>query len=183
MAQAAGVSPSTVSNVYNRPHSVSPALRQRVLRAASELGYAGGDPAARSLRHGRTNAIGIVMRERLAYAFDDLAAVRLMQGISDAADPQQLAIIIVPSYPERGTTTGTAVRHAAVDGLILYSLAADDPLIEATRHRHVPTVVVDSPRRSDWASNDPLTSSASTSKSRPGQRYNTSSTSATAVLG
>ena len=41
VARAAGVSPSTVSNVYNRPHVVTPQLRERVLRAASELGYAG----------------------------------------------------------------------------------------------------------------------------------------------
>ncbi len=154
VARAAGVSASTVSNVYNRPHVVTPAMRERVLQAAAELGYVGADPAARSLRHGRTNAIGVVMRERLAYAFDDPAVVRLMQGISDAADPQQLAIVIVPSSPEHGTTTGPAVRHA-VDGLILYSLAADDPLIAATRHRHAPKVVVDSPRRSDSATADP----------------------------
>ncbi len=154
MARAAGVSASTVSNVYNRPHVVAPAMRQRVLEAAAEVGYVGADPAARSLRHGRTNAIGVVMRERLAYAFDDPAVVSLMQGISDAADPQQLAIVIVPSSPERGTTTGPAVRHA-VDGLILYSLAGDDPLIDATRHRHAPKVVVDSPRGRDSAIADP----------------------------
>ncbi len=155
VARAAGVSASTVSNVYNRPQVVTPAMRQRVLQAAAEVGYDGADPAARSLRHGRTNAIGVVMRERLAYAFDDPAVVRLMQGISEAADPQQLAIVIVPSSPERGTTTGPAARHA-VDGLILYSLAGDDPLIEATRHRHAPKVVVDSPRRSDSAAADPF---------------------------
>lgn len=152
VANAAGVAPSTVSNVYNRPHAVSAALQERVRRAAAELGYAGGDPAARSLRRGRTNAIGIVMRERLSYAFDDLAVVRLMQGVCDATDSQQLALVIVPTYPERGTSAGPAVGHAAVDGLILYSLAGDDPLLDAVRQRHLPTVVVDSPTRTDYPS-------------------------------
>ncbi len=145
VARTAGVSPSTVSNVYNQPHVVSPELRERVRRAATQLGYGGGDPLARSLRSGRASAIGVVIRERLAYSFDDPATVRLLQGVSDAADPHQLALVIVPAYPEKGTTDGPAVRHAAVDGLILYSLAADDPLIEAARRRHLPTVVVDSP--------------------------------------
>jgi DNA-binding LacI/PurR family transcriptional regulator len=145
VARAAGVSPSTVSNVFNRPDVVRPELRERVLRAAAELGYGGPDPAARSLRNGRASALGVVIRERLAHAFEDTATVRVLQGVSDAADPHQLGLVIVPAYPEEGTTEGPAVRHAAVDGLLLYSLAGDDPLIEAARRRHLPIVVIDSP--------------------------------------
>lgn len=145
MAQAARVSPSTVSNVYNRPHVVSPALHERVLQAAADLGYGGADPAGRNLRKGRANAIGVVMRERLGYSFEDPAAVQLMQGFSDAADPHQLALVIIPAFPETGDTNGPAIRQAAVDGLIVYSLVADDPLVNAVQRRHLPTVVVDSP--------------------------------------
>lgn len=151
VAQAAGVAPSTVSNVYNRPHVVSPALHARVLAAAAELGYDGADPSGRNLRRGRTNAIGVVMRERLAYTFEDPAAVQLMQGFSDAADPQQLALVLVPAYPETGSSTGPAVRHVAVDALIVYSLVGDDPLLDAVRRRNLPTVVIDSPTLDDAA--------------------------------
>jgi len=151
VAHAAGVAPSTVSNVYNRPHVVSPVLHERVLRAAADLGYTGADPTGRNLRTGRTNAIGVVMRERLAYSFEDPAAVQLMQGFSDAADPQQLALVIVPAYPETGTSAGPAVAHVAVDGLIVYSLVGDDPLLDAVRRRNLPTVVVDSPTSEDAA--------------------------------
>lgn len=151
VARAAGVAPSTVSNVYNRPQVVSPERRARVLLAAAELGYGGADPAARNLRRGHTNAIGVVMRERLAYSFADPAAVKLMQGFSDAADPEQLALVIVPAYPETGVSTGPAVGHVAVDGLIVYSLVGDDPLLDAVRRRNLPTVVVDSPAHLDGA--------------------------------
>src|SRR3954471_19425707 len=150
VARAAGVSPSTVSNVYNRPHVVSDALRSRVLRAASELGFSGADPAARSLRSGRTGALGVVLRERLAYSFEDPAAVRFLQGVSDAADPQQLALMILPGFPEEGTAYSPAIRRAAIDGLILYSLTGDDPLVRAARERRLPTVVVDSPTAADF---------------------------------
>lgn len=149
VARAVGVAPSTVSNVFNRPEVVSVALRGRVLQAAAELGYDGPDPAARSLRSGRADAIGVVFRERLAYTFDDPAAVRCLQGISEASDAQQLALVIVPAYPEKGTSYGPAVRRANVDGLILYSLAGDDPLVEAARMRRLPTVVIDSPTSVD----------------------------------
>ena len=73
VARAVGVSPSTVSNAFNRPERLSPALRERVLRAAAELGYGGPDPVARSLRSGRAGAIGVVFRRRLADAFDEPA--------------------------------------------------------------------------------------------------------------
>jgi len=155
VARAAGVSPSTVSNVYNRPHVVSQPLRERVLRAAAELGYGGADPAARSLRSGRTGALGVVLRERLAYSFDDPAVVRFLQGVSDAADPQQLALVIVPAYPERAGAYSAAIGRAAVDGLLLYSLVADDPLVEASLRRRLPTVVIDSPAPGDLPATEP----------------------------
>lgn len=145
MARDAGVSPGTVSNVFNRPEVVREELRIRVLESAARLGFGGADPTARSLRSGRAHALGIVFRERLAYAFEDLAAVEMLKGVSDAADPHQLALMILPAYPEKGATSGSGVRNAAVDGLVLYSLAGDDPLIKAARQRRLPTVVVDAP--------------------------------------
>lgn len=145
VARDAGVSPATVSNVYNRPEIVREEVRQRVLESAARLGFAGADPTARNLRRGRAQAIGIVLREHLGYAFEDMAAVRVLQGVADAADPHELALTILPAYPEQGTRGGPAVRNAAVDGLLLYSLAGDDPLISAAAQRRLPTVVIDAP--------------------------------------
>ena len=52
VAEALGVSTMTVSNAYNRPEKLSAELRERVLAKAAELGYAGPDAVARSLRRG-----------------------------------------------------------------------------------------------------------------------------------
>ena len=149
VARAAGVSASTVSNAFNRPERLSPELRERVLRAAAELGYGGPDPVARSLRSGRAGAIGVVFRKPLAEAFEDPATAQLLRGVSDATDPEQLAIVLVPGLPDEAPSVAPAVRNAAVDGLIVYSLPGDDPLVAATRRRRVPTVIVDSPATGD----------------------------------
>ena len=45
LADALGVSRTTASNAFNRPDQLNPALRERVLALAAELGYAGPDPA------------------------------------------------------------------------------------------------------------------------------------------
>ncbi|HEY5881546.1 MAG TPA: LacI family DNA-binding transcriptional regulator [Nakamurella sp.] len=45
MARAVGVSPTTVSHVFNRPERGSRRpTRERVLRAVAEIGYTGHDP-------------------------------------------------------------------------------------------------------------------------------------------
>ena len=41
IAEAVGVSRTTVSNAYNRPDQLAPELRERILATAAELGYAG----------------------------------------------------------------------------------------------------------------------------------------------
>lgn len=61
VAQAAGVSPSTVSNVLNgRDGRMLPQTRKRVLRAMEDLGYH-PNRAARQLRTGRSGAVGLIV--------------------------------------------------------------------------------------------------------------------------
>src|ERR671932_230995 len=83
VARAVGVSPTTVSNAYNRPHKLSPALRERILGAARDLGYPGPDPAAASLRRGRAGSIGLLLGDALAYAFQDPGAVEFLRGLAE----------------------------------------------------------------------------------------------------
>ena len=60
VAEAAGVSRGTASNVFNNPELVRPKLRQKVQAAVRELGYLGPDPKGRLLRAGKFNAIGVM---------------------------------------------------------------------------------------------------------------------------
>src|SRR4051794_4861112 len=84
-ATAVGGAPTTVSNAYNRPRKLSPALRERILEAARDLGSPGPDPAARSLRSGRAGSIGLLFGETLAYAFQDPIAVEFLRGLAEGS--------------------------------------------------------------------------------------------------
>src|ERR687889_654818 len=99
VARRLDISPTTVSNAYNRPDQLSAALRARVLRTAAELGYAGPHPVARSLRTGRAGAVGVIFHDRLTHAFDDPAAVQFLQGLTTATDTDGLAVVVVPNLP------------------------------------------------------------------------------------
>lgn len=61
VAAAAGVSPSTVSNLLNgRTNRMVPATKERIERAIAELGYR-PNRAARQLRTGRTQTVGLIV--------------------------------------------------------------------------------------------------------------------------
>ncbi len=148
VAGALGVSPATVSNAYNRPKHVSPELRERVFETARRLGYAGPNPLARSLRRGETGTLGLVFAERLSYAFDDPAATLLVRGVAGAAEEAGLGLLLVPGRPGHAPAL-SAVQSAAVDGLLLYSIAGDDPRVGTALARGLPLVTVDQPRLPD----------------------------------
>lgn len=143
LAKELGVSRTTVSNAYNRPDQLSPALRQRVMDAATRLGYSGPDPVARSLRTRRAGAIGLLLTEQLSYAFRDPAAVAFLEGLTLECDQARIGLLLVPASP--GSADVQSVSSAAVDGFVAYSMPADDPYLAAMLARPVPTVICDQP--------------------------------------
>lgn len=146
LAASLKVSRTTVSNAYNRPDQLSPALRERVLREAARLGYLGPDPVARSLRTRKAGAVGLLLTEALTYAFRDPAAVHFLAGLSEVCESAGQGLLLVPADPSRDRATASqAVLNAGVDGFVVYSVASDDPYLAAVLARPVPTVICDQP--------------------------------------
>lgn len=147
VALALGVSTQTVSNAYSRPDQLSAALRDRVLAMAAQLGYAGPDPIARSLRRGSAGAVGVAFTERLSYAFADPAAVVFLRGLAESVERAGLRLSLLPGQPQdsAGRPDDAVIGNAAIDGLVVYSMPDDDPLVAAAFRRRLPVVVVDQP--------------------------------------
>jgi DNA-binding LacI/PurR family transcriptional regulator len=143
VAKAVGVSPTTVSNAYNRPHKLSPALRERILAAARELGYPGPDPAARSLRRGRAGSIGLLLGEALAYAFQDPAAGDFLRGLAEGTARENTGLQLIPALDTDGASL---LANAIVDGLVVWSLPERHALLRVARARRIPLVIHGSPR-------------------------------------
>jgi DNA-binding LacI/PurR family transcriptional regulator len=147
IADRLGISRTTVSNAWSRPDQLSSELRDRILAVADELGYPGPDPAARGLRRGRADAIGMLLTEALTYAFGDAYARDLLQGVAVATDAADTGLLLVP-LPV-GRQIGQALRGAAVDGFIVYSMPDGHPAVDLLRHRGIPLVTIDGPRLDD----------------------------------
>src|SRR5215218_7999763 len=136
LAAALGVSPATISNAYNHPDQLSAELRERILATAKELGYPGPDAAGRILRIGRAEAVGVLLSERLSYAFSDPFAIEFLTGLSEVVEEHGISIVLMPlSRRIEGTSTQThaddrdliAVRNANIDALAILSLLTDHP--------------------------------------------------------
>lgn len=145
LADELGCSAKTVSNAFNRPDQLSAATREKILATAARRGYAGPNPLAAGLRRGRVGALGFAYANSLAYAFEDPVSVALLAGISSVAEGAGAGLLLVPgsATPERSSA---AINRAVIDGLVVSSLADDDPVLEAALARRLPTVVIDQPR-------------------------------------
>ena len=150
VAEELGVSSMTISNAYNHPERVSETLREQIFETAERLGYAGPDPVARSLRRQKTNLAGVLYSNPLSYAFDDAAQVLFLKGVAAATEEAGMGLVLVPgSVGSSPNERASAVMDAAVDGFVVYSIADDDPLVEAALRRRLPTVIADQPLLED----------------------------------
>lgn len=88
VAQSAGVSLGTVSNVLNRPEIVAEATRTRVQKVIKELGFV-VNASAQTLRAGRTKVLGLVVPDIGNPFFTEVA-----KGVDDAAFAEGYSVIL-----------------------------------------------------------------------------------------
>jgi LacI family transcriptional regulator len=125
VARAAGVSTAVVSYVLNNgPRPVSPSTRQRVEEAIRVLGYR-PDARARSLKLGRTHALGVILPDASNPFFAELA-----HAVERAAARLGYALLICntsnsPTDEERYLDD---LAQRRVDGVILVSATTDRDL-------------------------------------------------------
>ncbi len=89
VAQRAGVSTATVSNVLRGTKATTPEVRRRVVAAASELGYV-PNPHAQSLRTGHSRTLGLVVPDLTNPYFP-----ALVQAIETTARALGYALIVM----------------------------------------------------------------------------------------
>jgi DNA-binding LacI/PurR family transcriptional regulator len=116
VARLAGVSSQTVSRVANGSPGVVETTREQVLAAMSELGYR-PNSAARSLRYGRFNTIGVIL-----FGLASTGNSRTVEAIATHAAAEGYAITLIPvGAPTQDNVMGAFTRmgELAVDGVVL----------------------------------------------------------------
>ncbi|MGX1541790.1 LacI family DNA-binding transcriptional regulator [Streptomyces adustus] len=140
VARKAGVSKSTVSRVINGEPKVRTEVAERIREAVAELGYI-PNQAARRLVTRRNNAVAVVVTEPQNRLFVDpyfdchLRGIR-QELVRHGAQPVLLFIEDPDDYPRVCEFLG----GGHVDGALLFSLRADDPLPELVEQMGLPAV-------------------------------------------
>lgn len=135
VADRAGVSVKTVSNVVNGYAHVSPAMRARVQAAIEELGYR-PNLSARSLRRGRSDIIALAVPHLQEAYFAELAG-----AVISAAERRGITVLVdqTDGVREREQLALSGIRPHLIDGLLLSPLAVD---VADLQHRDDATPLV-----------------------------------------
>lgn len=130
VANLAGVSPKTVSRVFNETQLVTEKTRQRVMAAVSELDYHPNAIAA-SLKRQRSNVIGFVVPYGSDFVFQDLNLMEQLRGVHDVLNQEGYDVIIsAPIYKKNALNEASRLlNHRSIDGVILYPAADIEKII------------------------------------------------------
>ncbi len=137
VADRAGVSIKTVSNVVNGYSFVTESIRVKVEEAIAELGYR-PNLGARNLRGGRTGLIALAVPELAIPYFAELATL-----IIKAAATHRWTVLIeqTEGRRERETEIVAGIRPSLIDGAIVSALNLDAVDLDAPS-RTLPLVLL-----------------------------------------
>lgn len=148
VARSAGVSRGTVSRVLNGGHYVSADAFDRVSRAMKQTGYV-TNHSARALATGRTNAVGLVIPEAQDRLFEDPTFNVLLRAATQTLIESDVAMVLL--LAGSGATRAKILRYIRaghLDGIMVVSDHAADPIVPSLLELGVPTVVCGRPLES-----------------------------------
>jgi DNA-binding LacI/PurR family transcriptional regulator len=134
VASAAGVSKSTVSNVFSQRVPVASETRRHVLAVSRQLGYA-PNSHARGLARGRADAIALVTPpDMLQWLNQPGWGMTIIAATSEAASANRQQLLITP-FQER-------LSEVPVDGFVLMGLQLTPEVLAFVRSVGRPSVVL-----------------------------------------
>ena len=141
VAQTAGVSIGTVSNVLNNKAVVSDKTRDKVLKVAKELGY-NIDNAARMLKTGKANAVGFIIPDISSIFFS-----LIVQQVEAILEKAGITLIVSNSLErlDRQISHLKSFSNGAVDAVIIASCSCELDKFERYLPSHIPVLFVDRP--------------------------------------
>jgi DNA-binding LacI/PurR family transcriptional regulator len=142
IAQAANVSPSTVSRALSGNPLISPATAERIRRIARERGFH-VSAAARSLVTGRTNIIGLVV-----VALADPFVGDVVEAVEAVAHTKGCSVMLATSGadPERELRVVRELEEQRVAGVVVSASHVGDQYLTRLADMKVPIVILNSHR-------------------------------------
>ena len=145
IAEAAGVSHSTVSRALRDTGLISREVRQRIQQLAQEMGYT-PNAVAQSLKERRTNTVGLVIT-----SISDPFLGRVVRGLEDVARAANVSVFlsISDNDPDREMEIIETFQRRRVDGVISSTSQLHGPYLERLVELSIPTVMINQQAEGD----------------------------------
>ncbi|MDO4812752.1 MAG: LacI family DNA-binding transcriptional regulator [Eubacteriales bacterium] len=131
IAEAAGVSPATVSNALNGRKNVGEATRQRILALCQEMDYTDDNRRRRTVQGNRTILFNFSDFDRQFY-------LKIIQGISDCVYANDYDLIISTSR-----SCERFMSRKITSGCIMLDMHCTDELLENAADKDYPILAMD----------------------------------------
>lgn len=144
VANLAGVSRTTVSLVLNNVEGfkIRRDTRQRVIKAARELGYV-PDAAAQALASRRARIIGLILTRFPHQISTDAFITQILEGLFDIIHQNDMRLLIDIIEPEHQHEAYLQlVRANRIDGILLSGPRLDDDALRVLETENFPTVLI-----------------------------------------
>jgi DNA-binding LacI/PurR family transcriptional regulator len=145
VAAVAGISRGTVSRVLNGERYVSEHARAAVEAAVAEVGYV-RNSAARNLVTQQSRAVALIVHEPHSLVLEDPNIGNILLGtnaVLSSADYQMVTLIL--DSQRDSDRVGEYLRGGFVDGAIILSARAGDPIAVAVAQLKLPSSFVGHP--------------------------------------
>jgi LacI family transcriptional regulator/LacI family repressor for deo operon, udp, cdd, tsx, nupC, and nupG len=138
IAQAAGVSHSTVSRALRDSPLISLETRARIRRLADEMGYT-PNALAQSLQTRRSQTIGLVVT-----SIADPFVTDVVKGVEEVARPARFSVLLSASHnnSDQEVAVIETFHRRRVDGILVASLRISSNYEERLSRIKVPTVLI-----------------------------------------
>jgi LacI family transcriptional regulator len=139
IAEAAGVSQATVSNVLNRPHLVAASTLERVSAVIRESGFV-VNTSARNLRTGRTRTLGVLTLDLSNPYWGEVT-----RGIEATASARGYSLLLGTSEESEDTEQQflRLFEEHRVDGILVSSVNLNSDALRMVRKRGTKVVFLD----------------------------------------
>ena len=143
VAEQAGVSLGTASNVLNRPERVAPDTLARVLEVIDQLGFVRSS-AAHQMRGGNSRCFGAVVLDA-----SSPSSTETIRGLEDAVHEQGCAVVVCSTdgSPEREARYLRLLEEPRVQGIVITPATRNVSHLHTLRDRGTVVVLLDPDNR------------------------------------
>lgn len=143
VAEAAGVSPATVSRVFNGYTDISDTTKKRIFDIAKEMNYL-PNKAARSLSSKKQITLGLVLND-LEISRKNTMVMELLTGVYNYTEEENIEFVFLATSTLKQSKKNFRefINEKGISGAVVQGLKMNDPYYKEIEEANFPVVFID----------------------------------------